>query len=121
MSGYRFTTEVADTAGFSKEELIGHIGNPIRNLGGNEGATPREKGSNHFVAVGKGVLVAAPFQVFMDRHEGGETETGVGNSQDKGMRLGRGLPVSDGYGPLEAKLTGKPGDPDNGYFAGIFP
>ena len=93
-----------------------HIGNP----GGDEGAAPREKGLDHLVAVGKGVLVAAPFQVFMDRHEGGETEPGVGDSQDKGMGLGRRLAVSDGYGPLEAKFTGQPGDPDNGYFAGIF-
>ena len=73
---------------------------------------------DHFVAVGKGVLVAAPFQVFMDRHECGEPESGVGNAQDKGMGLGRGLAVGDGYGPLEAKFPGQPGEPDNGYFAG---
>ena len=85
-----------------------------------EGAVPREKGLDHFVAFGKGVLAAATFQVFVDRHEGGEPESGVGHSQDKGVGIGRGLAVGDGYCPLGAEFLGQRAEPDYGHFLGVF-
>ena len=65
-------------------------------------------------------MAAAPVQVMMGRHEGGEPESGVGQPQDKGMGIGRRMAVGDGYGPLEAKFAGQPAEPDDGHFAGIF-
>ena len=56
----------------------------------------------------------------MDSHEGGEPESGVGHSQDKGVGLGRRLAVGDGYSPFDAKFVGQPAEPDDGHFAGIF-
>ena len=56
----------------------------------------------------------------MDSHEGGEPESGVGNSPDKWVGIGRWLSVGDGYGPFEAKFVGQPSEPDDGHFAGIF-
>ena len=38
---------------------------------------PGEQGTEEFFAVGKGVLAAAAFQVFMNGHEGSEPESGV--------------------------------------------
>ena len=65
-------------------------------------------------------MAAAPFQVFVDRHEGGDPESGFGHSQKKGVGIGRWLSVGYGYGPLEAVFLGQPSEPDDGYFAGIF-
>ena len=79
-----------------------------------------EQGAEEFCTVGKGVLAAATFQVFMDGHEGSEPESGVDHSQDKGMGLGLGLSVGAGYGTFEAKFRGQPAEPDDGYFGGIF-
>ena len=65
-----------------------------------------KQGAKELVSFGKGVLAAAPFQVFADFHEGGQPKSGCGHAQDKGMGLGPGLTVSDGYGPFEAKFVG---------------
>ena len=92
----------------------------VESIDRDQGAVPREKGLDRFVALGKGALAAAPFRVFMDRHEGGEPESGVGHPQDKGMGIGRWLSVTYGYGPFEAEFVGQPAEPEYGHFAGIF-
>ena len=71
-------------------------------------------------AVGEGVVGAAPLQVFMDRHEGGEPEAGGGYPADERMGPGRGLAVGAGRGRLEAMLFGQPAEPEGGQFAGEF-
>ena len=63
------------------------IGLPCRG----EGRGPGEKGAQEFMAVGKGVLAAAPLQVAVGRHEGGEAEPGLGHPADKGMGLRAGV------------------------------
>ena len=101
-------------------ELSWGLTGVVESIDRDQGAVPREKGLDHFGAVGNVVLVAAPLQVFMDRHEGGEPESGVGYTQDKGMGLGRGLAVGYGYGPFEAVFLGQPAKPYDGHFLGIF-
>ena len=70
------TEEGAETA-----EFVGGLTGVVESIDGDQGAVPREKGLDHFVLFGNGVFVAALFQVFMDRHEGGEPESGGGHSQ----------------------------------------
>ena len=71
-------------------------------------------------AVGEGVVGAAPLQVFVDCHEGGEPEAGGGYPADEGMGLGRGLAVGAGRGRLEAMLFGQPAKPEEGDLGGQF-
>ena len=72
------------------------------------------------MAVGKVVLAAAPFQVAVGRHEGGEAESGLGHPADKGMGLGQGPGVADGPVPLGAKILGQRAEPDYGEREGHF-
>ena len=72
------------------------------------------------MAVRKGVLAAAPFQIAVGRHEGGEAESGLGHPADKGMGLGQGPGVGEGRVPLGAKFLGQRSEPDDGEGAGHF-
>ena len=72
------------------------------------------------MAVGKGVLAAAPFQVAVGRHEGGEAESGLGHPADKGMGFGQGPGAGEGRVPLVAKIPGQRAEPDDGEGAGHF-
>ena len=81
---------------------------------------PRDEGVEEVFEVGEGVFGAAPLQVFMDRHEGGEPEAGGGYPADEGMGLGRRLAVGLGHGRLEAMLLGQPAEPEEGEFGGQF-
>ena len=72
------------------------------------------------IAVGKGVPAAAPIEVVMRRHEGGEPESGVDHPADEGMGLGGGLATGLGYGRLDAKFLGQRAEPDNGECEGHF-
>ena len=81
---------------------------------------PGDEGLEEVFAVGEGVVGAAPLQVFMDRHEGGEPEAGGGYPADEGMGPGRGLAVGAGRRRLEAMLLGQPAEPEGGQFAGEF-
>ena len=81
---------------------------------------PRDEGVEEVFEVGEGVFGAAPLQVFMDRHEGGEPEAGGGYPADEGMGLGRGLAVGAGRGRLEAMLLGQLAEPEEGEFGGQF-
>ena len=65
-------------------------------------------------AVGERVVGAAPLQVFMDRHEGRETEAGGGYPADERMGPGRGLAVGAGRRRLAAMLFGQPAEPAGG-------
>ena len=72
------------------------------------------------MAAGKGVLAAAPLQVAVGRHEGGEAESGLGHPADKGMGFGQGPGVGEGPVPLGAKFLGQRPEPDDGKGAGHF-
>ena len=89
-------------------------------MDGAEGCGPGEKGAKEFIAVGKVVLAVAPVQVVMDRHEGGEPESGVDHPADKGLGLGRAPGGGESYGPLDAKFLGQRAEPDNGKREGHF-
>ena len=52
---------------------------------------PGDEGVEEVFAVGEGVVGAAPLQVFMDRHEGGEPEAGGGYPADERMGLREGV------------------------------
>ena len=73
---------------------------------------PGDEGADEVFAVGEGVVGAAPLQVFMDRHKGGEPEASGGYPADEGMGLGRGLAVGLGHGRMEAMLLGQPAEPE---------
>ena len=75
---------------------------------------PREEGVEEVFAVGERVVGAAPLQVFMDRHEGRETEAGGGYPADERMGPGRGLAVGAGRRRLAAMLFGQPAEPAGG-------
>ena len=81
---------------------------------------PGDKGVEEVFAVGEGVVGAAPLQVFMDRHEGGEPEAVGSYPADEHMGPGRGLTVGSGLRRLEAMLLGQPAEPEGGQFAGEF-
>ena len=72
------------------------------------------------MAAGKGVLAAAPLQVAVGRHEGGEAESGLGHPADKGMGLGQGPGAGEVRVPLVAKFLGQRAEPDYGEGAGHF-
>ena len=81
---------------------------------------PGDEGTEEVFAVGEGAVGAAPLQVFMDRHEGGEPEAGGGYPPDERMGLGRGLAVGAGRRRLEAMLPGQPAEPEEGELGGQF-
>ena len=83
-----------------------------RNLG--------EKAGDDAWGVGDGCLPAAALQVFVEGHEGIETEAALGYSPDKGLRLGRGPTLGEGDGPLLGELLGQGAEPDDGQVPGIF-
>ena len=82
---------------------------------------PGDEGVEEVFAVGEGVVGAAPLQVIMDRHEGGEPEAGGGYPADEGMGLWRGLAVGAGRRRLEAMLLGQQAEPEEGELRGQFP
>ena len=82
---------------------------------------PGDEGVEEVFAVGEGAVGAAPLQVFMDCHEGGEPEAGGDYPADERMGLGRGLAVGAGRRGLEAMLPGQPAEPEEGELGGQFP
>ena len=74
-----FTAEDAESVELFWDLITGGV----ESIDRDQGAVPREKGLDHFVLFGNGVFVAALFQVFMDRHECGEPESGGSHSQNK--------------------------------------
>ena len=56
----------------------------------------------------------------MDRHEGGEPETGGDHPLDKGMGFGLGLAVGASNQRLEATFLAQPAEPEDGKFEGHF-
>ena len=90
-------------------------------LGSGVAAGPGEEGPEEVFSVGEDVVVAAPLQVAMDRHEGGEPEAGGDHPVEEGGGIRLGLTVAAGDQRLKAKFPGQPAEPDGGEFEDHFP
>lgn len=69
-----------------------------------EGCRAGKEGGNDAARVGELVFLAAAFQVFLERHPGGEAESVAGNPLDERMGLGERLVFAAGRVPLVAEL-----------------
>ena len=79
---------------------------------------PGDEGAKKVFTVGQGVFELAPLEVFVDRHEGREPESGGGHPLDEGMGVRRRFTVGLAHRRFDAELFGQPAETYDGKFLG---